>query len=197
MKPMKQERRKMKPIAVRGWAWEGRPWSAFERLLEMREQGFRESLGQELRETELGFRVRERARWDLLWELEGSTMEVWWRLGLGKLQRLEWDLGIGEGLVRGGARRWGGIDDWGKRAWRVSHGVSFEVAQMKPNHSSKPTLIPTSNPLWILATVAKHLNKQSNPLWIPPLCSYRSSWAIKTLAFLFLLCLFFPKKVFF
>ena len=45
----------------------------------MREQGFRESSGRELRETELGFRVRERARRDLLWELEGSAMEVRWR----------------------------------------------------------------------------------------------------------------------
>ena len=27
-------------------------------------------------------------------------MEVQWRLGLGKLQRLEWKVGIGEGLVR-------------------------------------------------------------------------------------------------
>ena len=66
----------------------------------MKEQGFRESWSQELREIELGFRVRERAQWDLLWEFEGSAIEVRWRLNLGKLQRLEWELGIGEGLVR-------------------------------------------------------------------------------------------------
>ena len=150
-------------VSLRGAAME----FVWERVLEMKEQGFRESSSQELRETELGFRVRERAQWDLLCELEGSAMEVQWRLGLGKLQRLEWELGIGEGLLRffwwGGARHWGGIDDCGKQAWRVGLGVSFEAAQMKPNHNSKPTLIPTSNPLWIPATVAKHLNKQSNP----------------------------------
>ena len=100
MKPMEQERRKVKPITVREWAWEGRPLSSFERVLEMRERGFRESLGWELREVELRFRMRERARWDLLWELEGSTMEVRWRLGLWKLQRLERELKIGKGLVR-------------------------------------------------------------------------------------------------
>ena len=83
--------------------------------------------------------------------------------------------GLGKVFWWGGACRRDGVDDWGKQAWKVGHGVSFEATQMKPNHNSKLTTIPTSNPLWIPATVEKHLNKQSNPLWIPPLCSYRSS----------------------
>ena len=107
----------------------------------------------------LEFLIHQKARiaLSLEWEREGSVRFIVgaWRVGhgglmearLGKASEIgvrarDW-WGLGKVFWWGGARCWGGVDDWGKRALRVSHGVSFEVAQMKPNHSSKPS--PNSN----------------------------------------------------